>query len=978
MKQKIENKFWELFKARFDHVGHGDKNSVPVNSENEILDLVQQHRDGNLRIGFYNLLPNGTCPWAVVEFEEHGNLPVPNAKEASVRFMEHLKSAGIPCYREVSKNPDSRSYHVWIFFEKPMSAKKVHLALKSFVKRAMGINVEVFPKGYDTSKLGNFVWLPLFGGEDSWGQGLLKQRTVFVDDNAQPFADQDAFLTSILRTTESQFDDLISRYKLKVDAPTSYNLRDANLVDGLAKLRKCPFMAYCEDNAATLSEPLWYAWITNAMRVKGGREYVHEWSAKYPKYSKIETERKIAHALADTGPMTYESIINAGWKGTPPADAKTPVSLAYKIDIDAEVSRMKQVSDNALRTSEIEKFIQSLTKVSPLERDRARTLLKSDLGVSFPAFDGTVRRLALKDVDPNESLPEAIDRMKKMHESAERRGEYAYSWMTKSEVQFFKDHQHTTYALFDKRLEEVSGDNQLFREFFYSRTGVSLASPDGRVYVDVLRNLALKNGQLIEPATWIYTDTANHKVYFNLNVPERELVQIGPDEIKVVDQANNEQSVVLQDSAKIKPIKFIQLTDQEYKSSLIKEKFLLVDTLACSPTNRIFCNAWRIGAMFIDFVHMRPVLRFEGKTSSGKTFASDLFSSLVYGQSQKKIGTTASNYTDAAQSPILILDNVEVKNMTQELTDFVLGASVGTTKEKRRAGTDTANILERARCLILSNGIENFSAHEIINRTYIVEFDVLLYGGSVTSDLFTEIESNRNVLLSAEFMLISRVLKRLKNGDRKTVLTQLQQKHKGHSKQRSDEFFSIMIMITEELLSAWGSKENIWDLVAEWIGEQNRVSQETHSGANVVLTALDMLRTKAERHLANFTPLDQWTYAVPLKQSSKTSSVVLEGNASDFHTSLKAIAGNAGYDLRTPAQLAKRIIDAQQILEAAGYSVTTAKVRDRKWYEFEFEPKQDIGGTDSGTTPVPQSVPQPKNGESNPDSANNDKNVEMR
>ncbi|MBI3110040.1 MAG: hypothetical protein HYZ01_00570 [Ignavibacteriales bacterium] len=825
--------------------------------------------------------------------------------------------------------------------------------MKSLVQNAMGLNVEVFPKGYDRTKVGNFVWLPLFGGEDNGGLGVPKGRTVFIDDIGTPHVDQESFVQSIARTTEAQLDVLIENYKLKTDA-AGHNVREANLQEGLQKLRACPFMKYCEEHATNLSEPLWYAWITNAVRVKGGRAYIHEWSAKYPGYSELETDRKIAHALSDTGPMTYDRITDAGWEGTPPPDAKAPISLAWKLDLDAEIRQVKSLVEGSQRNSAIEKLIKSLPKVSLLERERARRQLKAEFGVSAGAFDSILNKALSDSASVDEALPEAVERLKRLKTSPVKRAEYIFDRMRKQGVEFFKDAQYITYALFEKRLEIISLDTTLFREYFYRQTGDSLASSDGRVYIDVFKNLAIKNGKTIEPSTWIYTDLAEHTVYFNLNVPERELIQISPEEIKVVDQANNENSVVLQDSAKIKPIKFTQLTEAEYKKALQKEKYLVVDTLACTPTSRIFCNAWRIGAMFVDFVHMRPVLRFEGKTSSGKTFASDLFSTVIYGSSVKKLATTASNYTDAAQNPLLILDNVEVKNMNQELTDFLLGASVGTTKEKRKAGTDSGNILERARCLILSNGIENFSAHAIINRTYIVELDIALFGSTVSSQLFGEIERSRNSFLSAEFILVSKILKRLRNGDLHTIVLKIQQTHKNHSKQRSDEFFAIMVMIVEELLDAWGSGENVWDLVNEWIAEQNRVSQETHSGSNIVLTALDMLRLKAEKHNRNSLPLDKWTYEVSLRPSATTSSVILEGYASDFHTSFKEVAGASGYDLSKPAQLGKRIKDAEDIIQKAGYEIAITKLGDRNFYVIEYV------GTGTTSTQVPASVPEPR------------------
>jgi hypothetical protein len=276
---------------------------------------------------------------------------------------------------------------------------------------------------------------------------------------------------------------------------------------------------------------------------------------------------------------------------------------------------------------------------------------------------------------------------------------------------------------------------------------------------------------------------------------------------------------------------------------------------------------------------------------------------------------------------------------------------VGTSKEKRKAGTDTANILEKARCLILSNGIENFSAHEIINRTYIIEFDLTQYAGAVSSELFTEIVTHRNEILSAEFTIVSKILKRLKNGDRKNIILELQRKYKGHSKQRSDEFFALMIMIVEELLKAWGSTQDVWNLADEWIKNQDSVSKETHSGSNVVLTAMDMLRRKAEKQ---FGTVAAWDNDVEVKRSPDNKSVALEGYAADFHSAFKKIAGSSGYNLVRPSQLGKRMKDAAVIMQQAGYTVTATKPGDRNYYVVSYS-----AGTDSGTTPAPEK----KNGE---------------
>jgi hypothetical protein len=193
----------------------------------------------------------------------------------------------------------------------------------------------------------------------------------------------------------------------------------------------------------------------------------------------------------------------------------------------------------------------------------------------------------------------------------------------------------------------------------------------------------------------------------------------------------------------------------------------------------------------------------------------------------------------------------------------------------------------------LSNGIEIFSAHDIINRSYIIDFDLTQFGWAVSSNLFDEIAAHRNEVLSAEFMIVSKVLKRLKKGDGSSIVLELRKRHKGHSRERSNDYFALMIMIVEELRKAWGLSDNIWDLVDGWIKRQNAVAQETHSGSNVVLTALDMLHRKAEKQATAITP---WAYDVAYRVTG--SSVMFEGLASEFHTAFKAVVGSLGYNLQ--------------------------------------------------------------------------------
>ena len=85
--------------------------------------------------------------------------------------------------------------------------------------------------------------------------------------------------------------------------------------DGLeVVLTGCEFIKHCAFDAATLSEPEWYAMITNLSPFHGGVEAIHELSKPYPGYSKEMTDEKINHFLSsNTGPMTCKTISEKGY-----------------------------------------------------------------------------------------------------------------------------------------------------------------------------------------------------------------------------------------------------------------------------------------------------------------------------------------------------------------------------------------------------------------------------------------------------------------------------------------------------------------------------------------------------------------------------------------------------------------------------------------------------------------------------------------
>ena len=941
--------YQQLFQGRTDKIGVGNA-SVSVTNKQQITKYIKEHLVGNTRIGFYNLLPDGTCPWAVVEFENHdkaGDLTDPIS--TSLQFLQHMRSVGIPAYRELSKNPNGKCIHAWIFFETPISAKKVHLALNGFMHQVMGIYTEVFPKGYDTNKIGNFIRLPLFGAaEDLLGWGVPKERTVFIDEEGKPYPNQEAFPSSIKKVSEAQLDELIKRYKLPM--AEANNNHAIQLTEGLDQVRnECSFMKHCEEHAFELPEPLWYAWITNAARFIGGKEYIHAYSKKYSGYCAIETDRKIAHALADTGPMTHEAIAKLGYKCDCPTKYRSPLSRATYIDITKEVARIKLLPDGDNKIQEIRKLISYWkNQLDTLEQSVYQEFIKKELGLKSAAFTVEIGQFTSQEIDYTIDLRSLLATCRELDKSYEECGEVIYNWMLKHSIRFYKDREHIYYLFAERRLLTINKNDPQFESYFFGLTGTTTATKDGEVYVKVLQALAERDGRMISMDTWLHTDLTRGTIYFNLNNDRQELVKISVSGVNIIENGSNDEEIMLRESEKILPINYVPMQDDAtYKHGLGVIKSLVVDNLACKETDRVFCISWVIAGFFVEYVRTTPSLRLESDGTSGKSTGMELLSYPLYGSDVKKIGTTASNYTDAAINPLVLLDNVEAAEMNEGLKNFIITAVTGITKEKRKIGTDRGLVLEKTKCLICSTGIENWSIPEVINRTYVVEFDKDQYGSGFVDSVFLQIAKDRDLILSAEFQLISRILEKIESGVWRSYEETLGKRYPGHTTSRANAFLALMILIAEELLAAWEQKQEIWILVDAWIKTQNKIADGTRTDSNPILQYLNILKKEAIKYQElesknhNSTSLHAekyvWQFDVELVMSDPAGDqLTFTGFAKDFHTTFSKLCQMRGiqYIYKNARQLSKRIKDSRKQLEEAGWTFEDAgtEYREGKFY----------------------------------------------
>lgn len=112
--------------------------------------------------------------------------------------------------------------------------------------------------------------------------------------------------------------------------------------------RQCQFIQHCKRNAKKLSEPDWYAMITNLAVFVGGEAAIHKLSKPYPKYDYKTTQSKIDHFhKSGTKPMTCRKIAENGFvcpkmeNGS--CNCKSPAVLAFR---SLDVTELKKAMSN--------------------------------------------------------------------------------------------------------------------------------------------------------------------------------------------------------------------------------------------------------------------------------------------------------------------------------------------------------------------------------------------------------------------------------------------------------------------------------------------------------------------------------------------------------------------------------------------------------------------------------------------------------
>jgi DNA primase len=413
---------------------------------------------------------------------------------------------------------------------------------------------------------------------------------------------------------------------------------------------------------------------------------------------------------------------------------------------------------------------------------------------------------------------------------------------------FFYDRMNDVYLMYQHHIYEIA-NNRPFNALIKKTTGILPTKEPGRSVWESLASEAYNSGKRIDLASWIHTDRVKDTIYVNLNSPNNILFKISTESIEEIQNGLNKEGVLLKSSRKILPVNF--LPDGDIREGMIALKELIFDNLTCDKEQRYLILCWLISAFFVDFSPYMGLMKFSGPTSSGKTTAARLISMLIYGNEHLGDPSTAAAYAVASQNPLLIIDNLESSDVTKSILKFLLLSATKGGKEKRTQGTETETIEEMPKALVLITAIEPFTQAELINRTYDIEFLFKHKSDDfVEDDMIRELVKKRDLIITSILKFIQKDI--LPNLDRrKEYITILKKEFRNHSKNRTDEYLALLMLMLEKLLkyiSFYGPEDFLYgvetgekEIRKAWIDYQDAKAKETETSSNTIIKLLDGL-----------------------------------------------------------------------------------------------------------------------------------------
>jgi hypothetical protein len=541
-------------------------------------------------------------------------------------------------------------------------------------------------------------------------------------------------------------------------------------------------------------------------------------------------------------------------------------------------------------------------------------------------------------------------------------GQEFFKWLKVNKgAQFYVDERGAHYTYLNRKLIPLERDNNEFQIMLLSMANISTEKVNGRVVCQVLNALAHESGVRINRDTWLHTDLENLIIHLNLKNDKNELLKISPTDLSVVQNGSNDDHVFMLNSAddKLNPINYINHDEVKLREVFEFVEKKIVNHIPTSVENKWIAYAWRMTYPLFDFTKAHLILRFQGYKSSGKSIATLLLSYSLYGKDYLDNATVASMYSDASINPLVLDDNLESKNFYADpgRTDFYLGVATGGGRQKRDRNSDSGLVTEKSRALVICNGIESIAKSEHTSRMMIIPCDRVKHKSDYTSAVLLDIKRRRNEILSAEYAVIHKVLKRIDAGDWDKTQKRLTEDYPSHPKDRMIEHIAIIILVLEELWKCMGKSEDPWNLIKKWMDQQKETSEQEIIGTDPIIQALDIIRMSAfkQDEIETHTIPSNTTEMIAQQKEITLNTKSLLAQVSVKETDFKCV-GKAGellsafatayqshlkktFPIDRSKVLTQRLSNIRDEISAAGYSLTEEYDNHHKQIKYTFNYK---------------------------------------
>ncbi len=520
---------------------------------------------------------------------------------------------------------------------------------------------------------------------------------------------------------------------------------------------------------------------------------------------------------------------------------------------------------------------------------------------------------------------------------------------------FYYDSEDTVWLIYQNETYEVN-NNTKFNALMLKMTRMIVSqAPGGQVW-DALKHTAYLNGRRIDRCRWIHTDQLTDTIYINLNGPNNSILKISRERIEEIQNGMNDDHVLLSSSSKIAPMNW--LPDVDIQDGMTALRDLLFKNLAISKEQRYLVLSWMISGLCPDLAPYQFLMKFGGYASSGKSTGAKMISTVYFGNDELSDPSGAAAFSAASQNPLLVIDNLENKDLHRGMQKFLLLAATRGQKEKRRGGTDTGTVDESPRALICVTAIEPFTLSELITRTFEIPFDRRIHGDDsfYEQEVLEQLKKKRDLILSALIRFIQKEI--LTNLDqRKHYMTILNKMYKGHAKDRTNAYLALLMLINSKLLKyiplydedhlLFGMETGEKEIYEAWIEEQNITARETETGSNDILQLLGGLvreyiqanKHKAETEIA--TGYDKPVFVLGHKDYGLTmyktqpeakqeggetfivSTIEFESTSADLVDAFDMLAKNTGKVnmYRTAAVFTARLRNDKTVLAKSGWEL---------------------------------------------------------